>query len=315
MELLVLVSFESDNAAESSILTMSRVENAVLIICSSVPKIKELALIFHKSRKNSRDSNIPAEDRGLTMEYSSGFRSLHSRNNSESKGKSSLRAPSIPGTHYEADSISRQGDSRSSIQLLPCPPKTANNHGRCQHPRQHRKNLSDSISFRSFPSPIHKNHSNTKQSPSERPLSRPASCNDFTSPQLTSRTVISAGEHPQIPISLSLPASGRTSGEERRRGDISPRSSLFPFAATETCDSPTGHHNPFCILKTDNFTVEYEDTYGETEHNPSQDANIGWTTMRNENSMVVGDLYNESDADGLQLRDVGSILRHSQGQV
>lgn len=250
-----------------------------------------------------------------------GFRSLHSRNNSESKGKSSIRVPSIPGTTYETDSISRQ-DGRSSIQLLSCPPKPAN-HSCCQHPRQHRRNLSDSISFKSLPSPKHKTRSYRKQSAPERPLSRPTSCNDFTSPQQpTSRTVISAGEGPEIPISFSLPASGRTSGEESLRGDITPRSppSSFPFtAATENCDSPRDYHHPFCILKTDNFTVEYEDTNGEESqhhHHPSQDVDLGWTTMRNENSRVAGgDPFNESDADGLQLQDVGSILRHSQYQV
>lgn len=300
---------------------MPRVENAVLIICSSVPKIKELAVVFRKSRKSSRDFNMPAENGNLTMEYNMGFRSLHSRNNSESKGKSSIRVPYIPDTTYETDSISRQDGGRSSSQLLSCPPKPANhNHSCCQHPRQHRRNFSDSISFKSFPSP--KNHGKTasyrKQSAPERTLSRPNSCSDFlTSPQLTSRTVISAGDGPRIPISLSLPASGRTSGEESRRGDISPRSPSFPFTATETCDSPSDYNNPLCILKTDNFTVEYEDTNDEeAQHNLSQDVDLGWTTMRNQNSKVAGgDPFSESDADGLQLQDVGSILKHSQDQV
>ncbi|CRG85326.1 hypothetical protein PISL3812_02422 [Talaromyces islandicus] len=285
------------------------VENAVLIICSSVSKIKELSLLFHKRRNNSRDFNIPVENRGLAMEYSVGFRSLHSRNNSDIKGKSSTRIPSIQGTHYEPDSISRRG----SVQLS-CPPKTSNHS--CQRPRQHRRNLSDSISFKSFPGPIQKGHSNTKQSSSERPFSRHNSCNDFTSPHLTSRTVISAGEGPRIPISLSLPASGRASREGNRRGDASPQSPSFPSTVLGTCDSPVSAagYNPFCILKTDNFTVEYEDT--NRENNPSQDVNLGWTTMRNEDSRLAeGDSYNESDADGLQLQDVGSILRHSQDQV
>lgn len=247
------------------------------------------------------------------MEYSIGFRSLHSRNNSDCKGKSSIRVPSIQGTHYETNSIPRQG-GRSGIQIS-CPP-TNSNHG-CQHPRRHRRTLSDSISFKSFPSPIHKSHSNTKHPSSECLSSRRTSCTDFTSPNLTSRTVISAGEGPQIPISLSLPASGRGSREESRRGDASPHTPSFPSTVINTSDSPvpaTGY-NPFCILKTDNFTVEYEDNTNEQSHNPSQDVNLGWTTMRNENSRLAGDSYHESDADGLQLQDVGSILRHSQDHV
>jgi hypothetical protein len=76
-------------------------------------------------------------------------------------------------------------------------------------------------------------------------------------------------------------------------------------------DSPILASGPFCIWQTNHFTVEYEDTTG---NNPGPDVDLGWTVMRNDdlqNATTTDNgehRYSESEANGLQLHDVGSIL-------
>ncbi|KAH8697148.1 hypothetical protein BGW36DRAFT_427120 [Talaromyces proteolyticus] len=279
------------------------IENAVLIITTSIPKIKSLALVLYKSSKGSRILHMwKSESRGPSDEHNFGYRSLHSRNCSGSTRDHSISVPSITGAAGEIEPMPR----REGLKISICsPPK------RPDRPRLHHRNFSDSISMRSLPNPLYKEHCST------RTLNPSASCNDFTSstPKLSYRTVISGGDPSAVPppFPLSLPASGRTS-RNSRRGDVSPQDSSFLPVNVGTTESPVMATGPFCILKTNDFTIEYEDAISDTTHTNSKDVDLGWAVMRNEENGLSRNAYNENDADELPLNDLGSILGPSQYQ-
>ncbi|OKL59081.1 hypothetical protein UA08_05625 [Talaromyces atroroseus] len=147
--------------------------------------------------------------------------------------------------------------------------------------------------------------------------------------------------------SLSTPnSSERTSRNSSRRrgkrqlqplrddGFTTTNSSFFFFPGL---DANNGRQSPSLlmpILQTNHFSIEYEDgneadarneSYSNsvnsfnnngTNHRQthSRDVELGWTTMRHDNHRDgMAGTYSHDEADSLQLHDVGSILKGSEG--
>lgn len=239
----------------------------------------------------------------------SSSKDLHVRTISDRTGKESgtrLHDSLISGT-TDPNSKS-QGAQTQSIYNLP------------RRDRCHRYNLSDSFSLSSL----------SRSSKRQRNMSGRSSAIDLhaglakdfipcSSPRLTSHTVVSGGcplppsVPPSVLSSLTPSGSGRTSRNSFREDPQQDRASPAPPMRfhVEGRDSPILASGPFCIWQTNHFTVEYEDTTG---NNPGPDVDLGWTVMRNDdlqNATTTDNgehRYSESEANGLQLHDVGSIL-------
>ncbi|KAE8556539.1 hypothetical protein EYB25_001240 [Talaromyces marneffei] len=343
-------------------------ENAVIIITASMPKIRPIVLVAYQRLKEFRIWR-KCTSRGR-LDF---LTKMHNRNTT------TVPLPFIPGR-----GILVADDCKDSSILPRLEPNPSNN---STYSKESKPTITQSCSHRSGQSYKGKGHSryfssisgNSRFSLGPRsPTTTAASGLDsidlanldqqqlaadlvpVSAYRLTYQTVITAGDPqpsqapssatstqmPQPPPSAvtsiaSLPppnGSGRSSRNSIRRdgvdGFTTTNSSLIFLPITNNNPSSSGtrgggrrsnRHNrnaasgQLPILQTSHFTIEYEDdinsAYGDDTINQQQqqhDLGLVWADADARQINMTGDrMYNEDDADALQLHDVGCILDDS----
>lgn len=303
-----------------------RLENAVVIVTASISKIRPLFIIIRQKYAESkyqhrRRARRDVERSSLPPTRLSKYLSLWSNSRSGAKdsqlsSNTTILTPnytSLSGTtatnnnyHHHHHQPRRQ----RSIYSLP----------RRSRSRRSRRPSGD-ISLTSL------SRLSSRQwgrCPSEDTnLTSRADTPDFLpprSPRMTYRTVISGGGPvpPSVPLSVlsSTPPSGRTSRASMRDdGNSSQGGSAQPprIPVNVGGDHPIMASGPICIWQTKDVIIEFEDANEDVNqdnnHNTCNNNNNNDSISRNGKSQASQ--YNESEAEELQLFDVGAILPQS----
>ncbi|KAL1968903.1 hypothetical protein VTN77DRAFT_1264 [Rasamsonia byssochlamydoides] len=284
-------------------------ENAIVIITASLPKMRPLFILLRQKHAESkyRQRCRSSEDveRSAPSKLSK-YLSLGSQSGSGSKTHSSISRDIVSRYH---SSLSGTTSEHRSIYSLP------------RRTRRRSANIClTSLSRPSTEQGFYRVHS---PCPSENFVI--STTNHYFLPphsaRLTSRTVISGGGPvpPSVPASVlsSAAPSGRSSRaslrEQRDDGDHNHNlnQGALPQISVDAGGHPFVPSGPFCIWETRDFVLEFENAESSSNNNNDNNLEAGLPT-HDMGANQPQYQYNESEAQELQLYDVGAILGQDQ---